>query len=134
MGCGCGKRKNGKDSGMTQTIVPAHVAGPSSIAAAGDGYSGGLGCRMCYAKHLAKASVELSEYLEDNSRYSELAMFVGDVACAGDHASALGEQQEAAELRNIRRSAMSSPSRAMCDRLREMASAQLKSIRGAVDA
>lgn len=65
-------------------------------------YDGSLGCRKCYAKHLSKAVVELAEFIEDNRRYEELSLCMGDLACAEDHAGALGLDNEKARIREMR--------------------------------
>lgn len=65
-------------------------------------YSEGAGCVMCYVKHLSKASIEFTEFLEDNSRYEEFSRFIGDLACAEDHAAALGKDAEKEAIRDIR--------------------------------
>ena len=65
-------------------------------------YEDGMACAKCYAKHLAKAIVELGEYSEDTSRIEELSLCMGDIACAEDHAGALGLEEEKNLLRRCR--------------------------------
>lgn len=88
MGCGCG------GSG---TVARSATAMPRSVASRDP-----MACMRCYAKHLAKAAVQAGEVEEDPSRARELAMCVGNIACAEDHAMALGMGDERAALRRIR--------------------------------
>jgi len=71
-------------------------------------YEDGMACAKCYAKHLAKAGVECSEYLEDQTRMTELSLCIGDIACAEDHAQALKRMQDRETLHKIRDRLMSS--------------------------
>jgi hypothetical protein len=66
-----------------------------------------MACGKCLAKHLSKASVEYSEVLEDASRYTELSFCIGDLACAEDHASALGWSDMKDKIRSARESVYS---------------------------
>ena len=125
MGCGCNKSR--KENAMTQSVVPPHAARTAFRAPSprGGSYSEGMSCRMCYVKHLSRAAIELAEYSEDRSRYQELAMCIGDLSCAEDHASSLGLETEVSEIRSVRKSLENGPARSSCDALRDMAARQL---------
>ena len=69
-----------------------------------ESYSDSMGCMKCLAKHLSKAAVEAAEYAEEPGRDLELALCIGDLACAEDHAKALGLPHEADRIRSIRES------------------------------
>jgi len=109
-------------SPVARSVSPALVQSQSGT------YANGLSCRKCYLKHLSKASIELSEYLEDNTRYTEYSLCVGDIACAEDHARALGETKQADELRETRSMIMDAPSILHCVKLRDMSAAQMQKI------
>lgn len=81
MGCGCGK---------------------SSGSGAAGTHSRSVACAKCLAKHLSKAAVEYAEFLEDGSRLTELSLCVGNLACAEDHAAALGRRDFASRIRRAR--------------------------------
>ncbi len=86
MGCGC---KKGKELKMEATNGAKSYEDP-------------LACGRCYAKHLAKALVLWTEYREDNTRLAELALCIGNIGAAEDHAAALGREAERRRLREIR--------------------------------
>lgn len=85
-----------------------------------------LACRFCYLKHVSKAYVELMEYIEDTSRVAEMALAIGDIGCAEDHARALS-LTTAPELREIRRQIPDEPS-ASLERLRVFMERAAKSV------
>lgn len=86
MGCGC---NNGATAMKT--------AGTMS-----DSYSSSYRCAKCLSKHLSKAAVEYAEAIEDRTRNMELALCIGDLACAEDHAFALGKNDRKAQIRSLR--------------------------------
>ena len=65
-------------------------------------YEDPLACSKCYAKHLTKALVQWTEYLEDKTRIAELALCLGNIGCAEDHAAALRLEADRRKLRDIR--------------------------------
>lgn len=65
-------------------------------------YSNSYQCKKCYSKHLSKAQIEYAEVLEDKSRSMELSMCLGDLACAEDHAEALGRLDDKKAIKSIR--------------------------------
>jgi hypothetical protein len=65
-------------------------------------YDDPMACYKCYVKHLSKASVEAEEYVEDQSRNHELSQCMGNIACAEDHAAALGLTSDKDALRTMR--------------------------------
>lgn len=108
MGCGCNKNKKEPNMALSASFTegsslskPADRPRRFSMPRPGD-YENSLGCAKCYAKHLAKAIVELGEYAEDSSRYEELSLCMGDIACAEDHAGALGLEEDKEMLRKCR--------------------------------
>lgn len=83
------------------SVMPMNI-GSGVSRSNGDEYSGGLGCAQCYVKHLSKAAVEAAEYFETSGREAEFVLCLGDLACAEDHARALGMERERLEIRSIR--------------------------------
>ena len=77
------------------TVAATRAAGTQS-------YEDALGCVKCYAKHVSKALVQWHEWREDNSRTAELALCIGNIGCAEDHAAALDRHADAEKLRDIR--------------------------------
>lgn len=113
MGCGC---NNGRNEERKMSLPPSFMAGARPSAgidtSVRDGeaigsYGETAGCSKCYAKHLSKAAIEYSEYLEDSSRYAELSLCMGDMACAEDHASALGREKDRERIHELRNRAWS---------------------------
>ena len=100
-GCGCHNKVTIQpkvktmNQNETKTSKPQEAVGTES-------YTNSLGCAKCYAKHLAKAVVQWSEFREDASRLAELSLCIGNIGCAEDHAAALGREGERARLRNVR--------------------------------
>ena len=72
-------------------------------------YSSGYACAMCLSKHVCKALVEMGEFVDDRSRSEELALAIGDIGCAEDHAKALNLDQLAVKLRGLRTSLFTDP-------------------------
>lgn len=107
MGCGCGNG-NGGQRKMSDIVATSN-------------YGGTYKCMRCYCKHLSKAVIEYSEFMEDQSRSAELSMCIGDLACAEDHAVALGKRDEASRIRMIRGQVWSSNDSVLND-IRSLAS------------
>ncbi|MBQ9727363.1 MAG: hypothetical protein IJV65_07650 [Kiritimatiellae bacterium] len=61
-----------------------------------------LACARCYAKHLAKALVLFREWREDDARDAELALCIGNIGCAEDHAAALHREADRRALHDLR--------------------------------
>ena len=74
-----------------------------------------MACRRCLAKHLSKAAIQAEEVLEDPGRHMELAMCVGNIACAEDHAFSLGMRSEMEVLRRIRNTVWTNAEAALRD-------------------
>jgi hypothetical protein len=89
------------DGPAVSVIVP-EAQRRAAVRSGGAEYENTIGCRQCYSKHLSKAVVEASEYFEEQGRESEFALCIGDIACAEDHALALGLVEERRRLREIR--------------------------------
>lgn len=68
----------------------------------GSQYNDPMACYHCYVKHLSKASVEASEVCESDGREHEMSLCLGNIACAEDHAEALGLSTEKEILRRMR--------------------------------
>lgn len=97
--------KNGQAGGSGRAAGSVQPMRPAPRRASGtpsDSYSDSMGCMRCLAKHLSKAAVEAAEYAEERGRESELALCIGDLACAEDHAKALGLPHEAERIRSLR--------------------------------
>lgn len=62
-----------------------------------------LGCKECLEKHLSTAYVLYTEVLEDSSRAREKILFIGNMSCAEDHASALGMDELRDKIRGARK-------------------------------
>lgn len=54
-----------------------------------------LACERCLRKHLAKALVYAAEAREEDRRDAEAALCVANLACAAEHADALGDPRAA---------------------------------------
>lgn len=142
MGCGCNKNKGTRMDTSPQPTHPAlkqlQEASASQNnrtsqavrqdAPRSDSYSLGFACRKCLFKHLSKAAVELSEYIEDDSRYAEFSLCVGDLSCAEDHARALNDAVLADTIKGVRSSVTDSPSIHQCSRIRDLAAVQAKEL------
>ncbi len=128
MGCGCGKGKGArivnqrKQATMTGKVIntgafrtrpdaitqsesnlgSARVYSRSTSKTDGNEYDSSLGCWQCYIKHLSKAAVEAGEFFEEEGREAEFSLCIGDLACAEDHARALGLAAERNTIRRFR--------------------------------
>ena len=94
----------------TTAVVAAKPATPVTATKSGtSSYGDSFACLRCYAKHVAKALVLWQEYMEDSTRSEELALCIGNIGCAEDHAAALGRDADRRKLRTIRTSIWDAP-------------------------
>jgi hypothetical protein len=69
----------------------------------------GLACDECLNKHLSKAAVLLAEYQTNQEYKLEFKLCVGNLACAEDHALALGQAKRAEAIRKLRKEIVLNP-------------------------
>ena len=141
MGCGCNKARkeeemngsNNPNAGAAQPAQAARKIVPSARQQApapvgSSSYDDPMACYRCYIKHLSKASVEAAEVAEDVGRAHELSQCIGNMACAEDHAAALGLQTETEVLRSLRNRVWSAD-RSVPKELLDMAASAVVSLR-----
>lgn len=112
MGCGCNKNKsaerpieeqNRKENTMnTSQFRPPMPIKALSMAVNGAQYDNSMACYKCYIKHLSKAAVQADEVVESDGRDHEMSLCMGNIACAEDHAGALGLFNDRERLRMLR--------------------------------
>lgn len=95
--CGCGKK--------AEHVGPAPQQAEKAVVETVNG----LACSECLEKHLSKAAVLLGEYQSNNEYKLELKLCIGNLACAEDHALALGEIKKAEAIRLIRKEIAAKP-------------------------
>ena len=135
MPCGCkkgNKQMESKEKSMPVVAIKTEEERPKSdnpppeSDVGSKSFDDPLACGRCYAKHLGKSLVLFREWREDNTRAAELALCIGNIGCAEDHAAALGKDEERKRLHDLRELIYEHPSQVE-SALKELAAGAIRS-------